>query len=43
MNRNIIRLFCLLFILALPPLTYAGKGEIHFVETSVDLKPDGTV
>ena len=39
---NIIRLTTLLFILILPMLAQAGKGEIRFVETSVDLRGDGT-
>ncbi len=42
MNRNTLRLVCLLFMLVAPLLAYAGKGEIRFVETSVDLRADGS-
>ena len=36
------RLLFLFFILMLSTAAQAGKGEIRFVETTVDLKADGS-
>lgn len=36
------RSLALLFLLLTPLYGFAGKGEIHFVETSVDLQADGS-